>query len=977
MKYNNLCDEHQDYNTLVGEINDVKFFDSPETDFNFIHINVRSIYKNFLNVVSYLEYLGKSFDVIALSETNVIHNVCDFQLRGYSLCYNESKINKCDGFIFYVRTDLLTNMEIIQINSSKFLIVYIKKCDKLLTVLGTYRCHDIKIPDFIGDVEKLLCQVKLGRSITVFSGDININLLSKNCKNVQRYLNCLSESGLESMINKVTRVAGDNGSCLDHIFVKPSGGQRENIKAMILRGSHSDHSPTLLNICLTAKTGQENYKFIKKFDEQKMIAYLSEESWDSILNENDVNFCAAKFVRILKEYIERSTTTKYVKCKNRIKQPWMTSELLKCIRERDRLKKISSLQPNNVGLKNNFINYRKNVTKLLHKAKAEYYKEMFGNNMDTKRTWELIKKSTNDVKVKTKISRIITEDNVELDSDRDISEEFNRYFSEIGKKLAKNMKSINQTDHPNQAHHVAESFFLQPVSENEIIEIIASLKNGCSHIGDGISNNILKITHQFLIKPFKYLINLIFSKGFYPDCFKNAVIIPLHKAGSRYMVSNYRPISLINNLNKVIEKCIKRRLCHFLNEKNLLSNKQFAYKQGYSTEDALISVTDLVVTGLSNSEKSIAIFLDLAKAFDTVSHRILIEKLEWKGVRGLPLDLFKSYLNNRKQSVKVGEIQSSSREVESGVPQGTVLGPLLFSVYIDGLLSLLPDADVISYADDTVIIVKDKKWTETFKKAEKALCRIKSWLDTNLLSLNIDKTNFICFSLTKASAPVENTITIHKNNCNNQTCNCELNIKSVTNTKYLGVYIDQHLKWDFHVEYVTKKIRKLFYKFYILRQYLPRSTLLNIYKALAESVLNYGICVWGATYESVLTSLMIAQKTILKICMFKSRMYPTQILFTEAKVLTLRKLYVKAVVRILTKNKITKQKIDHAFKTRQKVNNCLVVPFTEFTAVCHSLHYMGPKIFNLLPLEFRMKKYQSIKQKLLPWLHTLDTNLLF
>lgn len=406
-----------------------------------------------------------------------------------------------------------------------------------------------------------------------------------------------------------------------------------------------------------------------------------------------------------------------------------------------------------------------------------------------------------------------------------------------------------------------------------------------------------------------HLANLCFTNGIFPEPLKKSVIIPVYKGGDRDDVNNYRPISILPAISKIIEKLINIRLIKYFDKYKILSKTQFGFRHGMSTENAITALTSLVADSMDKGDKCTTVFLDLKKAFDTVSVPILIDKLKASGVRGIPLKLFGNYLSDRKQRVKVGDYLSEETNVTFGVPQGSVLGPTLFLLYINGLSGIgLNNAKVFSYADDTAVVFTGNSWSEVALLAEAGMTQIAKWLQNNLLSLNTAKTNYICFSISNRTQPKPDfKIKVHT--CDDSSkCQCP-SIVRVTETKYLGVVVDQRLSWYPHLDLVNVRIRKLCWIFKTLRHVVPKSVpnkkdkprnLLNeIYMALVQSILTYCIPVWGGAAKTKFIDLERGQRALIKIMYFKNIRYSTQSLYHDSGLLSVRKLYIiKTVLKM-------------------------------------------------------------------------------
>jgi hypothetical protein len=570
---------------------------------------------------------------------------------------------------------------------------------------------------------------------------------------------------------------------------------------------------------------------------------------------------------------------------------------------------------------------------------------------------------------------------------RDIATNFvNEYYINVGSSLAQNtLNSLNKTESqlqrleyeasPTDPTHAMYKF--DPISTNEVETIVRNLKDKITVGTDLVSTRIIKECIDSLKTPIQYVTNISLAEGIFPGHLKKAVVCPIYKGGKKDDIGCYRPISLLNSLSKIIETAAKRRLLDFIEKNNRLSDKQFGFRKNRGTQEAMAFLTQKVVNILDKGEKCITVFLDLAKAFDTVSHGLLLAKLYKMGVRGSAYKWFSNYLTDRTQKTKIGRYFSEEARIRFGVPQGSVLGPILFLVYINDLTEIsMVNGDVVSFADDTALIFHARSWDEVYGRAEEGLRLVKNWLDTNLLTLNVAKTNYMTINITNRGDDYVRDKTIGIHNCDPEItvitpCNCPI-IKKVKSSKYLGVLINERLDWKDHIAATADRLRGTVHVFKEIRNMLPLKTLKTIYFALVHSIISYGIVGWGGATLTALDPLIKVQKSILRVINKKPFRFPSEILFTEFGVLDIRQTYTKTIILHYIKHKHLQTGITHLLTTRCRNKQYFKVPKTRTRFAQRHFTFLAPRLLNKIQdnvLTKRQMTYTPLTKKLLSdWL---------
>ena len=667
----------------------------------------------------------------------------------------------------------------------------------------------------------------------VVTGDFNIDVIAESSLK-QLYLNAIKSNGFDFLSSDCTRQGEDSETCLDHFFTKNYA--YESVETLC--EPITDHFPIILHSAQCKpkliQTTSNNLKFMKSDAVASMFNAEILQNVESVNASMNVNQLFENFSNALACAVNKFSAPSIIKKRN--SNPWITNRLKNLANKRNEWYRKSLRNPDFIV---KFKTIRSNFAKELRNAKRNYYRNRFyqiiGDSRQTFRTLnEVLGNNTSN---QQPINSLLINDQVITDGS-EIVERMNEFFTDIGEKLA---ESIPNT-FPLPTLEINQfSMYLHPITIDEVKQIVRNLKPKNSTGYDGISNNILKVLSPEILSHLTDIINESFKSGVFPDLMKISKVIPLFKNGNKLDPSCYRPISLLISLSKILEKAMFTRVISFLERFNLLHKNQFGFRSRRSTVDAIAKMSEKI--RFANTNACCAIFLDLKKAFDTIDHQILLRKLDSIGIRGVANEWFRSYLTDRRQYVEINNVSSSQRTIKYGVPQGSILGPLLFLIYINDLPNVCEHLDPFLFADDASLVYLGSNNHQANVNNE--MDNVDVYFIQNKLSLNIPKSSHMDIKNCDFEVSIRNQV-----------------IEKESTTKYLGILMDKSLNYKNHINKLKAKLSVHSGVICKLRHYIPKHILLMYYNSHVKPIIQYGVLVYGCTSSNNFYQFYVNKKDL-------------------------------------------------------------------------------------------------------------------
>lgn len=943
----------------------------------FMQVNVRDL--RVLDRLPHLRHLvnnqRKKVDVLAVAETWLRDSdeASCYTLEDFIHISSTRSLRLGGGVSVFVRSCwcILEHSEKSSAcDSVQIVKVILSRGTRFFTVIAFYSRAYSSIEELLNMLEHELLSVVKGTVIVL--GDANVDLF--NVDVAMPYVGFMAAHGLVSCISQPTRPS--SGTCIDHIWI---GGRPESffLKAGVIETCVlADHYPTILSVFDTHGDRTYPHKAKTQFlaprrifssaNFQRFFENLQEIDWSCVLVEEDVDAAFGAFEKILFERYDNCFPVRLLTNMSPSFSPWYTSSLRKMRRNLDKLHAACRAM-NNPSLRKSLNWYRREYRRLV-KSQCRMFHSRAHLRMKEKpqALWQHINKCVGRRSKKQSAPDRLRIGEQQVEGPVDVAEAFCEYFCKIGDVTVAGMTLNAELVHDIKAVLPSAPYFsLRGPTRQDILNEVKHMKADYKGSIASVPSKVIKQCIGLLLVPLHYIFNKSIDQGRFPLALKKTICVPVYKGkGDPLLPSNYRPIALTPFCAKLFERCVKLQLELHLDKIGFFSQTQFGFRARHSTEMALCKIAEHAAANCEGGHGVVAVFLDVTKAFDCLSHEMLVILMRLAKFSEPSIEWFQSFLCRREIAVSVRNVVSPVRPINRGVPQGSVLGPFLFIFYVNPLLLLIerdcPELLVVAYADDTTLLFHVKKGAvpESLQLLNRYLTHIHNLFKGFMLAINFSKTKLMFFK---------------SSHCGIELPSGQLTVNGVAletspSAQALGLTFSADLKWRGHYGATSRKCYGIIATLARLRQLGHGSSLLiAMYKSLLEPVLFYGIPIWGTTHENVLRKFQVVQNDALRAITGLKRYQSVRGIFAQEKLLTVKSMVKFKICVLMFKKQTEGLALDV---------DCTAMPSKKFYSLrsegalgvlqpfCRSvLRQQGPKvsfvkIWNSLPLS--IKKCRSL-----------------
>ena len=684
----------------------------------------------------------------------------------------------------------------------------------------------------------------------IIAGDFNMNI-SQPDQVTEDLTDMMTNHGLLQQVTESTRVTDTTSTLIDHVYTRLSSTAYTDVIITDL----ADHYGTLTTINSKQKSRKNitaTKRWFTKAAYDALEAMLRDQTWPH--DEPDIHSKAQLTHAIITSYIDAHIPVESRTINRNKFNPWTTPGLLISMKTCEKLYR-KAKKDNTWADRHK--EYKKVLGKVIDKAKDMHYRECFdAAGTDSRKVWGILNEVIDRKQLRHTIPDTMKSGNIPVADKKQIANLFNHYFASIGTEMANSLP-----DTPGYESylptHACEPLQLEEVTQEAVMMIMKKQKPKLSAGIDSINNKIVKQCHEHLASIMTNIINHSIRTSTVPNIHKQALIKPLFKKGDDSVCGNYRPVSLLPSLSKILEKVVNKQLVHHLETKGLLTPNQFGFRPKNQTTHVVHQLLNIISDAAQQKEVIFVTYIDLSKAFDCLQYDKLLVKMKHLQISDKTINWFKNYLTNRKQCVQIDQVKSDWKDVQLGVPQGSILGPILFLIYMNDIPMSALEAIFLLFADDTSIVATGKTEKEAAEKMNQILQKVELWFVQNKLHLNPSKTRYQIFN---CDTNQSNHLSI--NGVSIQRAWSKGNEKTF---KLVGLHIDEKLTWQGHIETLVRKINYALYGMSRARNTLSTSTKKLLYHGLIHSHLTYGVAIWGSATQGRLHPLFLKQKRAIRL----------------------------------------------------------------------------------------------------------------